>query len=79
MLLRQIIAALAVAFLLVASSVHLRAVLGPGRDQLWQARHLAAAAAAAGSVVAEEGEPERPAFFLVGRALHPWLRRPESA
>ena len=67
----KINAALAVAFLLVVSSVHLRAVRGLGRDRLRQARHLAAAAAAAGAVVAVAVERERPAFFLVGRALHP--------
>ena len=63
----KIIAAVAVGFLLVASCFRLPAVRGPGRDQLRQARHLPAAAAAAGAAVAEAAERERPAFFLVGR------------
>ena len=75
----KIIAAVAVAFLLVASCFRLPAVLVRARDRLLQARHLAAAAAAAGAVVAEAAERERPAFFLVGRALHPWLLHPEAA
>ena len=74
----KIIAALAVAFLLVVSSVHLPAVLGLGRDRLQQARHHAAAAAAAGAVVAVAAERERPAFFLVGRALHPSRPPPDG-
>ena len=57
---------------------HLPAARGPGRDRLRQARHLAAAAAAAGAVVAEAAERERPAFFLFGRAPHPWLRHQEA-
>ena len=71
---------MAVAFLLVASCFHLPAARGPGRDRLRQARHLAAAAAAAGAVAAEAADHERPAFFLVGRALHPHvLHQPEAA
>ena len=66
----KIIAALAVAFVLVVSSFHLPAARVPGRDRLRQARHRCAAAAA-GAVVAAAAEHERPAFFLVGRALHP--------
>ena len=62
----KIIAALAVAFVLVVFSSHLPAA----RDRLRQARRLAAAAAAV-VVVAAAAERERPAFFLVGRALHP--------
>jgi hypothetical protein len=69
--LRQIIAALAEAFLLVVSCFHLPAARALGRDRLRQARHLVAAAAGARAVVAER---ERPAFFLVGRALHPRVR-----
>ena len=52
----KIIAALAVAFLLVASCFHLPAARAPGCDRLRQARHLAAAAAAAGAVVAEAAD-----------------------
>lgn len=71
----KFMADLAVAFLLVVSSLHLPAARGPGRDRLRQARHPAAVAAAAGAgavaVAGEAAERERPAFFLVGRALHP--------
>jgi len=74
-LLRKIIADVAVAFLLVAS-FHLPVVHGPGRDRL-QARDLVAAAVAAGVVAAEAADPEQPGFFLVGRALHPhFLHQP---
>jgi|SRR4029077_2397337 len=66
----KIIDALVVAFLLVVSSVHLPAARVPGRDRLRQARHLVAVAAAAGARAAA-AERERPAFFLVWRALHP--------
>jgi hypothetical protein len=66
----KIIADLAVAFLLVVSSFHLPAARVPGRDRLRQARRLVAAAVAAGARAAA-AERERPAFFLVGRALHP--------
>jgi len=48
---------------------HLPAVHGPGCDRLLQARHLAAAAAAADAVVAEAADRERRASFLVGRAV----------
>ena len=71
MFLRQIIAALAEAFLLVVSCFHLPAVRAPGHDRLTKARRLVAAAAGARAVVAER---ERLAFFLVGRALHPRVR-----
>ena len=64
----KIIADLAVAFLLVASSFHLPAARVPGRDRLTQARRLVVAGAGARAAAAER---ERPAFFLVGRALHP--------
>ena len=78
MLLRKIIADVAVAFPLVAS-FHLPVVRGPGRDRLRQARHLAAAAVAAGVVAAEAADREQPGFFLVGRALHPhFLHQPEA-
>jgi hypothetical protein len=69
-----------VAFVLVVFFAHLPAARGPGPDQLNQARHLAAAAAAAAAGVAavEAADPERPAFFLFRRALHPLaLRQPE--
>ena len=69
-LLRQFIADLAMAFLLVVSSFHLPAARVPGRDRLRQARRLVAVAAGAGARAAA-AERERPAFFLVGRALHP--------
>ena len=73
MLLRKIIADVAVAFLLVAS-FHLPVVHGPGRDRL-QARHLVAAVVAV--VAAEAADREQPGFFLVGRALHPhFLHQP---
>jgi len=56
------------AFLLVVSSFHLPA----GRDRLRQTPRLVAAAAAAGADArAAAAERERPAFFLVGPALHP--------
>ena len=71
--------AVAVAFLLVVSASRLLAVLVPGRDRLRQARHLAGAAAAAGAVVEEAADQERSAFFLFGRAPHPWLRHQEAA
>jgi hypothetical protein len=82
--------AVAVAFLLVVSASRLPAVLVPGPDRLRQARHraaaaaaagaaAAAAAAAAGAVVAKAADHKRPAFFLFGRAPHPWLRRLEAA
>ena len=64
------------AFLLVVSSFHLPAARVPGRDRLRQAGRLVAVAAVA-AVAAGAGaraaaaERERPAFFLVGRALHP--------
>jgi len=69
-----------VAFLLVASCFRLPAARVPGRVRLLQVRHLAAAAAAAAAaVVAEVAERARPAFFLVGRALHPhFLHQPEA-
>ena len=67
----KIIGALVVAFLLVVSSVHLPAARVPGRDRLTQARRLVAAVAGARAAAAER---ERPAFFLVGRALHPRVR-----
>jgi hypothetical protein len=63
----KIIAALAVAFVLVVFSSHLPAAPVPARDRLRQARRLAAAAGAR----AAAAERERPAFFLVGRVLHP--------
>jgi hypothetical protein len=65
---------------LVVFAAHLAAAAVPGRGQLPQARHLvAAAAAAAGAVVAEAADPEHPAFCLVERALHPpVLHRPEA-
>ena len=67
------------AFLLVASCFHLPAAHDPGHDRLRQARHLAAAAAVAGAVVAEAADRKRPAFFLFGRAPHPpVLHRPEA-
>jgi hypothetical protein len=78
----KIITAVAVAFLLVVSCFHLPVARGPGRDRLRQARHRAAAAAAAaasGAVVAEAADHKRPAFFLFGRAPHPWLRHQEAA
>ena len=76
MLLRKIIADVAVAFLLVAS-FHLPVVRGPGRDRLRQARHLVAAVVAV--VAAEAADREQPGFFLVGRALHPhFLHQPEA-
>jgi hypothetical protein len=74
----KIITAVAVAFLLVVSCFHLPVA----RDRLRQARHRAAAAAAAaasGAVVAEAADHKRPAFFLFGRAPHPWLRHQEAA
>src|SRR5262245_26017951 len=75
----KIIAAVVEAFLLVASCFHLPAARDPGHDRLRQARHLAAAAAAAGAVVAEAADRKRPAFFLFGRAPHPpVLHRPEA-
>lgn len=71
----KIIADLAVAFLLVASSFHLLAAHVPGRDRLTQARRLvavvAAVAVAGAGARAAAAERERPAFFLVGHALHP--------
>lgn len=73
----KIIADLAVAFLLVVSSFHLPAARVPGRDRLRQARRLVAAAAAGARAAA--AERERPAFFLVGRALHPLIRQPAGA
>ena len=66
----KIIMAVAVAFLLVVSSFHRPAARVPGRDRMKQARRVVAAAAAAGARAAA-AERERPAFFLVGRALHP--------
>ena len=57
---------------------HLRAVLVPARDPLRQARHRAAAAGAAGAVVAEAADHVRSAFVLFGRARHPWPRHPEA-
>ena len=71
---------MAEAFLLVVFAAHLAAAPVPGRGQLPQARHLvAAAAAAAGAVVAEAADHEHPAFCLVERALHPpVLHRPEA-
>ena len=67
--------AVAVAFLLVVSASRLLAVLVPGRDRLREAPHLAGAAAA---VAEEEADQERSAFFLFGRAPHPWLRHQEA-
>ncbi len=81
----KIIAALAVAFVLVVFSSHLPAAPVPARDRLRQARRLAAAAAAVVVVVvvvvvvAAAAERERPAFFLVGRALHPQVVHPTEA
>ena len=76
----KIITALAGVLLLVLFVSHLPAVLVPGRDRLRQARHrAAAAAAAAGAVVAEAADHKRSAFFLFGRAPHPWLRHQEAA
>ena len=69
MLLRQIIMAVALAFLLVVSASRLLAVLVPGHDRLRQAGHRAAAVA--GAVAEEAADYKRPAFSLVGRALHP--------
>ena len=67
MLLRQkIIAAVAGAFLLVAFFSHLRAAPVPGHGRLRQVRRRAAVVVAVVAAV----EPERLAFFLVGRALH---------
>ena len=64
----EIIAALEAAFVWVVFDVHLVA----GRDRLRQVRHCVVAAVAdavdARPAVAEH---EHPAFFLVGRALHP--------
>ena len=51
------------------------AARGPRLDRLGQARHLAAAAAAAGAVVAEAADHKRSAFFLFGRAPHPVRHR----
>src|SRR4030095_8992047 len=62
----KIIAALAVAFLLVASSSHLPADPVAGRDRLRQARHLFAVAV----VVVAAADHRGPAFFLPGRVLH---------
>src|SRR5947208_11626547 len=70
----KIIADLAVAFLLVVSSFHLPAAPVPGHDQLRQAHRLVAAAARGAAA-----ERERPAFFLLGRALHPLIRQPAGA
>jgi len=81
----EIIMGVAVAFLLVVSCFHLPVARGLGRDRLRQARHraaaapAAAAAAASGAVVAEAADHKRPAFFLFGRAPHPWLRHQEAA
>ena len=77
----KIIADLAVAFLLVVSSFHLPAARVPGRDRLRPARRLVAVAAVAAVVAVAAGagarapaaERERPAFFLVGRALRPQI------
>src|SRR4029453_17958661 len=66
----EIIMGVAVAFLLVVSSSHLPAGPVPARDQLRQARRLAAAAAAVGAVVAGAADHKRPAFFLFGPVLH---------
>ncbi|MGB8670880.1 MAG: hypothetical protein WCD29_14055 [Pseudolabrys sp.] len=74
----EIIMGVAVAFLLVASSPLLAAARGPGRDLLRPARHRADAAGAAGAVVAEAADHERSAFFLFGRAPHPWLRHQKA-
>ena len=57
---------------------HLPAVLVPARDRLRQARHRAAAAGAAGAVVAEAADHERSAFFVFGGAPHPSLRHQEA-
>ena len=73
----EIIMGVAVAFLLVVSSSHLPAGSAPVRDRLTRARRLVAAAA--GAVVAEAADHERSAFFLFGRAPHPWLRHQEAA
>jgi hypothetical protein len=62
-----------VAFPLVVS-FHRPAARGPGRDQLLQARHLAAAAAGVGAVAAKAAERERPASFLAARAPQRRLR-----
>ena len=69
----KIIMAVALAFLLVVSASRLLAVLVPGHGRLKEARHPAAAvaAAAAGAVAEEAADYKRRAFSLVGRALHP--------
>ena len=60
-------------------SFHPPAVRGVGRDPLRQERHLVAAAAGVGAVVAEAADLERTAFFLVGRALRRhFLHQPEA-
>lgn len=74
----KIIADLEVAFLLVASSSHLPAAPVPGRQapRLVAAPAVAAAAVAAAVVAVETA---RPAFFLLGRALHLQLLRQTEA
>ena len=63
---------MAVAFLLVASCFRLPAGHVPGRDRLNRARRLVVAVAVAGTGARmAAAEHERPAFSLVGRALHP--------
>jgi hypothetical protein len=71
----KIIAALAVAFLLVASSSHLPADPVAGRDRLRQARHLFAVAV----VVVAAADHRGPAFFLPGRVLHLLVRHQPEA
>lgn len=77
----KIIMASAGVLVFVLFVFRLLTVRGPGRDRLRQARHRAAAAAAAasGAVVAEAAGHKHPAFFLFGRAPHPWLRHQEAA
>jgi len=74
----KIIKASAGGLVFVFFGSHLPAVLVPALDRLRQARHRAAAAGAAGAVVAEAADHERSAFFLFGRAPHPWLRHQEA-
>ena len=78
----KFIMAVVVAFPLVAVCFHLPAARAPALDRLRPARPLAAAAAAAAdavAVVTEAADHEPPAFFLVGRALHPPVLHPPEA
>ncbi len=63
----------------LAPSFHPPAARGPGRDQLLQARHLAAAAVGVGAVAAEAAERERSASFLAARAPQRRLRHQAAA